>query len=307
MNKILVTGGAGFIGSHLVDKLIEGKYRVFVIDNLSTGRHQNINPKSEFVNLDITGKKTRETIVKIKPDYIFHLAAQTSIAKSQADPKEDFRTNLTALVPILEAAAKLKVKKFIFASSAAVYGDSKKLPIAENFPKNPTSPYGISKLSAEFLILLYEKSYGLPNIILRYANVYGPRQDSSAEGGVVSIFTNNILGDKAVTIFGSGNQTRDFIYVTDIVEANLRVLEKGVTGIFNVSTGKEISVNTLHRKIATILKKEIKKLNKPARNLEIQNSALSWDKIKGETSWSPKVNIAQGLLQTVNYFKSHGR
>lgn len=303
MSRILVTGGAGFIGSNLVDELIKYGHQVFVIDNLSTGKYQNVNPESEFIKLDINDTKIGETVLKIKPDYIFHLAAQTSISKSIASPKEDFRTNLTALVPILEAAVKSKVKKFIFPSSAAVYGDSKKLPITEDSPKNPSSPYGISKLCAELLISSYQKLYGLPYVIFRFANVYGPRQDSSQEGGVVSIFIKNILSGQPITIFGDGKQTRDFIFVSDVVRANMMVLEKNTMGIFNVSTGEETSINILSEKIAKYIKKKIKKTHKPARNLEIKESSLSSDKIKKEINWSPATGIDEGLIRTINFFK----
>ncbi len=304
-NRILVTGGAGFIGSNLVDELIKKGHQVFVIDNLSTGKYQNLNPKSKFIKLDITGDKIGEIVSKIKPAYIFHLAAQTSISKSVASPKEDFRTNLTALVPILEAAVKSKVKKFIFPSSAAVYGDSKKLPIVEDSPKNPVSPYGISKLCAEFLISSYQKLYGLPYAIFRFANVYGPRQDSSQEGGVVSIFIKNVLSNHPITIFGDGNQTRDFVYVSDVVRANMMVLEKNTIGIFNVSSGKETSINILSEKIAKSLKKKIKEVHEPARNLEIEESSLLWNKIKREINWSPVVDIDRGLKSTIDFLNEN--
>lgn len=304
MSKILVTGGAGFIGSHLVDELIKKQNDVFVIDNLSSGKLQNVNPKAEFINLDINEAKIGETVLGIKPDYIYHLAAQTSIAKSQAHPKEDFAANLTALVPILEAAAKLKVKKFIFSSSAAVYDNTQALPILEDSPKNPISPYGIAKFSAELLLGPYQKSKALSFAILRYANVYGPRQDSSQEGGVVAIFANDILTGKTITIFGDGDQTRDFVYVSDVVCANILAIQKNLSGTFNVSTNKKTSINDLSDKIATAAKKKIEKIHKPARNLEIKNSALSWDKIKREAGWTPTVDIDEGLAKTVDFFRN---
>ncbi|MEX2027954.1 MAG: NAD-dependent epimerase/dehydratase family protein [Candidatus Curtissbacteria bacterium] len=305
MSKILVTGGAGFIGSHLVDRFIEEGHKVYVIDNLSTGKLANVNQKAKLINIDINDAKIGETILKIKPDYIFHLAAQTSIAKSVTSPKEDLATNLTALVPILESAVKLKVKKFVFASSAAVYGNSKKLPLSEDFPKNPISVYGISKLSAELLVGTYKRTHALPAVILRYANVYGPRQDSSQEGGVVSIFINNLLRGKPLTIFGDGDQTRDFVYVSDVVRANILAVDKNLTGIFNVSTNKKTSINDLLENIASLLKQRIEKIQKPARGLEIKNSRLSWNKIKLEADWTPTTDINQGLTETIDFFKNN--
>lgn len=303
MNKILITGGAGFLGSHLVDQLIKRGDKATVIDNLSSGSIANLNKKSEFINLDINNKNIQKIITKIKPDYIFHLAAQTSVSKSIENPKNDLKTNLISLVPILEAAIKIKIKKFFFASSAAVYGEAKQIPINENFPKNPTSPYGIAKLSTEFLINMYSKSYKLPYVIFRYSNIYGPRQDSSAEGGVVSIFINNILKGKPVTIFGDGEQTRDFIYVSDVVNANLLLLEKNIVGTFNIATATNISINNLFEKISRISGLDSARLFAPSKYMEIKKSSLSPEKIKKETGWFPKISIDQGLKSTIHSFK----
>lgn len=305
MNKILVTGGAGFLGSHLVDQLISRGNKTFVIDNLSSGSITNLNVKSEFIKLDIKSKLIEEMIIKIKPDYIFHLAAQTSVSKSIENPKGDLNTNLISLVPILEAATEIKVKGFFFASSAAVYGDAKQIPINEDFTKNPISPYGLAKLSAEFLIRMFNKRHGLPYLIFRYSNIYGPRQDSSAEGGVVSIFINRILKGQPVTIFGDGKQTRDFIYVSDVINANLLIFQRSTTRTFNVATQESISINNLFEKISKISHLKAEKLHQPLKYFEVKNSQLSREKIEKEVGWIPEVSIDQGLKNTIDFFKNN--
>lgn len=303
MRKILVTGGAGFIGSHLVDTFVEQGYSVVVVDNLSSGSLKNLNKKSKFIKLDINDPKIGQLIRDIKPDYIFHLAAQTSISKSVENPREDLNTNLMSLVPILDAAADVKLKKFFFASSAAVYGDSGQHPISEDSLKNPTSPYGLAKWSAEFLIHLYSKNHNLPYVIFRYSNIYGPRQDSSAEGGVVAIFINNILNSQAVTIFGDGEQTRDFIYIADVIKANLIFLENEISGSFNVSTKMSTSINSLFSEISKLTGTKAVNRHGPLKHLEVKDSLLSFEKIKKQSSWEPEVSIKEGLKKTISFFK----
>lgn len=303
MTKILVTGGAGFLGSHLADELVKRGNKTIVIDNLSTGSEKNLNKKLDFIKLDINDSKIKQVITGIKPDYIFHLAAQTSVSKSIENPMLDLKTNLMSLVPILKAATEAKIKRFFFASSAAVYGEAKQMPINEDFSKNPTSPYGLAKLTAEFLINMYHKSHGLPYLIFRYSNIYGPRQNSSSEGGVVSIFINSMLKGLPVTIFGDGKQTRDFIYVSDVVNANLLLLEKDITGTFNVATQTGISINSLFEKISKVSSLKAEKLYQPLKYLEVKNSQLSREKIKEETSWLPEISIDEGLKNTINFFK----
>lgn len=305
MNKVLVTGGAGFLGSHLVDELVKRGYKTFVVDNLSSGSLNNLNSKSELIKLDINDSKIRQLTINIKPNYIFHFAAQTSVSESIENPKNDFKTNLISAVPLLEAAIEIKIIKFFFSSSAAVYGEAKQIPISEDFPKKPTSPYGIAKLSTEFLINMYSKSHGLPYLIFRYSNIYGPRQDSSAEGGVVSIFASRILKGQPVTIFGDGKQTRDFIYVSDVINANLLLLGKNITGTFNVATQTSTSINDLFEKISKSISLKAQKQYAPPKYLEVKNSSLSFEKIKKETGWSPETSTDDGLKTTINFFKGH--
>src|SRR3990167_7552314 len=242
MKKILVTGGAGFIGSHLVDRLIKSGYKTIVADNLSRGKLENVNAKADFEKTDITSKKITDLIKKIKPDVIYHFAAQSNIGQSLKDPQKDISINFLATQTLLDQAKVLKIKKIIFASSAAVYAESKKMPIKEEDLKEPISLYGVSKLCSEYLLRNYHKIHGLPYASLRFANVYGPRQDMSAEGGVVAILIDKILKNDQATIFGDGTQTRDFIYVSDVVKACLLSLRNDVLGEFNIGTAQETPI-----------------------------------------------------------------
>jgi len=305
MKKILVTGGAGFIGSHLVDRLIEEGYAVMVLDNLSRGSLENINAKADFEKIDVTSKKFLELMKKITPDIIFHLAAQSDIGQSLKNSRKDIAVNFLATQTLLEQAKVLKIKKIIFASSAAVYAESKKLPVDEENIKEPISLYGASKLLSEYLLQNYHKIRGLPYTSLRFANVYGPKQDTSAEGGVVAIFIDKILRNNQVTIFGDGMQTRDFIYVSDIVEACLLSLSNKVTGEFNIGTTQETSILSLYKKLLDLSgAKDNKKFTK-RRFLEVARNSLSSEKFKNTTVWKPQVNLTHGLKLTFDYFQKN--
>src|SRR3990167_3897059 len=241
-NKVLVTGGAGFIGSHIVDQLVEEGYKVIIADDLSKGKLENVNARADFEKIDITSEKFKNLVKKFKPDVIFHFAAQSSVTKSIKSPKKDIAINLLATQGLLDTAKEVKVNKVIFASSAAVYARSTNLPIAEENPKEPVSLYGVSKLCSEYLLRNYHKIYGLSYASLRFANVYGPRQDMSAEGGVVAIFIDKILKMDQAIIFGDGTQTRDFIYVSDVVKACFLSLRNDVLGEFNIGTAQETPI-----------------------------------------------------------------
>src|SRR3990170_413338 len=280
MNKVLVTGGAGFIGSHLVDRLVEEGYKVIVADDLSRGRLENVNTKADFEKIDITSNRFSILIKKIKPDIIFHLAAQSDIGQSLKDPQKDIAVNFLATQTLLEKAKVLKVKKIIFASSAAVYAESKKLPIAEEDVKEPISLYGVSKLCSEYLLCNYHKIHGLPYASLRFANVYGPRQDMSAEGGVVAILIDKILKNDQATIFGDGTQTRDFIYVSDVVKACLLSLRNDVLGEFNISTAKETSILSLYKKLIELSNVKVDRKFEKCKFPEVKRSSLSFKKFK---------------------------
>jgi len=303
--KILVTGGAGFVGSHLVDKLITQGNKVIVVDNLSTGKKENINKKAKFYKLDICSPKIFEVFKKEKPEIVFHLAAQVNVRRSIEDPINDAKINILGSLNILDACRKFKVKKIIFSSTGgAIYGDAKIVPTKENYPPKPESPYGIAKLTIENYLDFYKKVYGLNYISLRFANVYGPSQDPKGEAGVVAIFTNKLLKGERPTIFGDGKQTRDFIYVDDVVSALIKSMNyKGKETIFNVGTGIETSVNQLFKLISKILGIKIKPIYAPPKPGELKRSCLDISKFKRELKWQPKYNLEEGLKETIKWFK----
>lgn len=305
--KVLVTGGAGFIGSHLTDALIEDGFWVFVVDDLSTGEEGFVNKKAKFVKTDINSKEFANILSEVRPDIVFHLAAQSSLPKSLKNPTRDLKVNFLSVAHLLKKAKDSGVQKIIFASSAAVYGEVQSFPIKEDAPKNSTSPYGLSKLSSEYYIRHFYESYRLPYTIMRYSNVYGERQNSSAEGGVVGIFINKILKKKPIHIYGDGKQTRDFIHVSDVVSATKSALKSDIIGEFNVGTGKRTSIDELFDIMAEISGARVVKEYKPERAVEVKHNSLSYRKINRETGWKPRVGLKDGLYLTFEYFKSRKR
>jgi len=306
--KILVTGGAGFIGSHLVDALLEKKHRVFVIDNLSTGFRKNINPKAKFYKTDLTNHKKVENIIrKEKPSVIFHLAAQIDVRKSVENPIFDAKTNILASVNLIKLAKDYRVKKIIFASTGgAIYGDTRIRPTSESHSEWPLSPYGIAKLTVDKFLFYYHEIHGLNFTSLRYANVYGPRQNPHGEAGVVAIFLNKMPNNKQPIINGNGKQTRDYVYVDDVVSANLLVLKNfKKTGIYNVGTGKEKNVNELFWEINKHFQNKFKESHGPAKIGEQKTSCLSYKKIKRELGWQPKTDFKNGIKKTFEWFTQH--
>lgn len=305
MSKILVTGGAGFIGSHLVDELIKKGYEVAVIDNLSTGVKPNLNVKAKFYKIDIQDKKASDIFSKEKPDAVFHYAAQISIRDSVSDPIKDAKTNILGSLNILENCKKYNVKKVIFSSSGgSIYGQTDVFPTNENCKEDPLSPYAIAKLSVEKYLNYYYKSFGLEFVVLRFANVYGPRQNSKGEAGVIAIFSDKMLMQEQVVINGSGKQTRDFVFVSDIVDASILALEKNKTGIFNLGTAVETDINTIFLKLKGILKSDCKEAHGPAAAGESERSCLDFSGAKEALGWEPKYNLQQGLEKTAEWFKS---
>jgi UDP-glucose 4-epimerase len=302
--KILVTGGAGFIGSHIVDRLIQEGHDVAVVDNLSTGKKKNINRAARFYKVDILNPKIEKIFKKEKPDLISHHAAQMDVRRSVADPIFDAQVNILGLLNVLENAVRCGAKKVIFASSGgAVYGDQQVFPAPETHPLHPVSPYGISKLSGEHYLYYYQRTAGLSYVALRYANVYGPRQDPFGEAGVVAIFSQKILLNDQPIINGNGKQTRDYVFVEDVVEAHMAVLEDGVQGILNVGTGKETSVNQLFRHLVEITGARVKEVYGSEKRGEQIRSVLDYTKLKKATDWEPKVQLQDGLKLTVDFFR----
>ncbi|MFH0819965.1 MAG: NAD-dependent epimerase/dehydratase family protein [bacterium] len=306
MPKILITGGAGFIGSHLVDAFIKRGYKVVVVDNLSTGRKKNFDPKAKFYKMDIQDKKLSGIFRREKFDFVSHHAAQIDVRLSVADPLFDARVNILGSLNLLECCRRNKVKKIIFASSGgAMYGDTEVIPTPEDYPAKPCSPYGIAKVTVEHYLYYYKIEFGLPYVCLRYSNVYGPRQNSKGEAGVVAIFADKMLNEVQPVINGAGKQTRDYVYVGDVVRANLLALEKKVEGEFNVATTKETSVNELFAKMVKILNRPFKETHGPAKSGEQKRSCLSYEKIKKILLWQPAVGLDEGLELTIKWFKEN--
>lgn len=302
--RITVTGGAGFIGSHLVDRLIEDGHTVQVIDNLYTGNKEFVHSKAQFVELDIRDPNLYSVLEEFRPDCIFHEAAQTEVSTSMSDPMLDCDINLMGLINLLNAAVKLDVKKFLMPSSAAVYGNLDTLPLNEEMLGNPSSFYGLTKLTTEHYLRIYHEAFGLPYICYRYSNVFGPRQGNGGEGGVISIFAKAIVQGSPIIIYGDGKQTRDFIYVDDVVEANILGIQHQVTGIYNVSTGISSSVNLLVDEFRNISGKDIEVVYDKPRLGDIRDSVLATDKSEKELFFTVKYNLHDGLIKTYEYFKT---
>jgi UDP-glucose 4-epimerase len=293
--QILLTGGAGFIGSHLVDTLLDFGNKVYVIDDLSSGKLENLNRSATIYKMDICDQHLGELLRDIQPEIVFHLAAQVSVSGSVHNPYEDTRVNVLGTVNLLEACVKADVKRIIFSSSAAVYGMPQYLPINEAHSLNTISPYGASKAAAEEYLRLYQRMYGINYVILRYANVYGPRQDAEGEGGVVSIFANRLASKDALTIFGSGEQTRDFIYVKDVVRANLAAATCSPNLTINVSTGEATSINQLAQMMISTANTPVEVIYQPERQGDIQHSVLSPQLAWEVMGWKPNYKLEDGL------------
>ncbi|ENK1242702.1 NAD-dependent epimerase/dehydratase family protein [Clostridium botulinum] len=295
--KVLVTGGAGFIGSHIVDLLIEEGYNVVVVDNLYHGKLENINPKAKFYRADIRDRYIKNIFNKEKPDYIIHQAAQINVANSINYPILDAEINILGTINILDACKNNDVKKIIYPASAAIFGEPKYLPIDEKHPLNMISPYGVSKHTVEHYLYVYNKLYGINYVSLRFSNVYGPRQDFSGEGGVISIFCNRMASGKRPIIFGNGEQVRDFIYVKDVAKATLLAMESDENGIFNACSNIQTSINQLVEVINKIINKNLKPIYFENRKGDIKFSYMSYEKIKKHLDWEPKYNIEDGIIE----------
>lgn len=304
MKKALVTGGAGFIGSHLVDALIARGFRVLVIDNLSSGRREHVHPKATFVRMDIRSDRLRAVVKKFGPEVVYHCAAQIDVRLSVLDAELDADINLIGSIKVLEAARAAGAKRFVFSSSGgAIYGNAKQLPTAEDYPAWPLSPYGVSKLGFEHYLHCYTHVYGMSVVVLRYANVYGPRQAAHGEAGVVAVFAKKMLGSEQPIVNGDGKQRRDFVYVHDVVRANMIALKSSVHGTYNIGTGKEVSVNELFRKLQRITHAAVREIHGPEKLGEERRSVLDARKASRELEWKPRVTIDEGLQKTVAWFR----
>jgi UDP-glucose 4-epimerase len=302
--KVLVTGGAGFIGSHLVDRLIQEGHEVVVVDNLSTGKRRNLNRAARFFKLDIQSWRIERVFRNERPNLVMHLAAQMDVRKSVEDPIFDAQVNVLGTLNVLQQAVKHGVRKVVFSSSGgAIYGEQETYPAPESHVTRPLSPYGISKLCGEQYLSYYQRVNGLQVVSLRYANVYGPRQDPDGEAGVVAIFIQKLLNNEQAVVNGNGRQTRDFVYVDDVVEANLAVMGQETQGTYNVGTGEETSINDLLRILVNHTNSPCKEIHGPAKHGEQVRSAIDSSKLRQDLSWDPRTELSEGLKRTIDYFR----
>jgi UDP-glucose 4-epimerase len=306
--KVLVTGGAGFIGSHLVDRLVQEGNEVVVIDDLSTGKRKQVNKKAQFYKMDIRSKRIERVFRKERPLIVVHLAAQMNVRLSTEDPVFDAEVNILGTINLLEHAVKNGVRKVSFASSGgAVYGEQEVFPAAESHRTDPLSPYGISKLAGEKYLAYYTNTTGLRHAIMRFGNVYGPRQEPEGEAGVIAIFSKLMLDGGQPIINGTGKQTRDFVYVDDVVESLMVTMDEDIQGIFNVGTGQEATVNECYGIIKELTNSSCKDLYGAAKKGEQFRSVLDVRKLREGFDWEPQVSLAEGLKMTVEFFKAQGK
>jgi UDP-glucose 4-epimerase len=302
--KILVSGGAGFIGSHVVDAYLAAGHTVAVIDNLSSGKRENLNTGATFYKEDIRSEQISDIFEKESFDVINHLAAQIDLRNSVEDPLYDAQVNILGSLNLFQHAVRFDIKKIIFSSTGgAIYGEQDVFPADEEHPIRPLSPYGVAKLTVEKYLYFYQQTYGLCTINLRYANVYGPRQDPHGEAGVVAIFTQRLLSGRECLIHGDGKQTRDYVYVGDVVAANLLALEQGTSDTFNIGTGIETDVNEIFGHLNTFTGAGVEPVHGPAKLGEQRRSVIDPGKAKRILGWEPKVPMEEGMKETVRFFK----
>lgn len=304
MQKILITGGAGFIASHITDLLIKNNYEVVIVDNLSTGKKENLNPQAKFYEGSICDLDFLEEVFeKEKPDVVSHHAAQINVRTSLESPQFDAEVNIKGSLNLLEMSKKYSVKKFIFASTGgAIYGDTDERPTPETHWPMPVSPYGIAKLSVEHYLHYYNVVWGLNYTALRYSNVYGPRQNPHGEAGVVSIFLERIKKGETCFINGDGEQVRDYVFVEDVARANLLAIQNDFVGCLNVGTSQETSVNQLFETISQNLSTKTLSENREGPKGEQQTSSLSYQNIKDNFGWEPAVEFKDGIAKTMEFF-----
>jgi UDP-glucose 4-epimerase len=304
--RILVTGGAGFIGSHVVDALLSSGHEVAILDNLATGNRENVNPKAFFYDIDVRNREgVGRVFAEFQPHVLNHHAAQAEVPKSIDDPVFDAEVNLLGGLNLLRSAADSGVRKFIFISTGgALYGDPEVVPCDETHPIRPLSPYGTSKYAFEQYLATFKRTFGLDYSVLRYANVYGPRQDfASEEGRVVAIFASRMLADEPVTIDWDGEQARDMLYVSDAVSANLVALERGSGEAYNIGTGKQVTINEIFRVLRELTGYRREPRHGPARKGDVYRIALDSSKAARELGWHASVGLLDGLEETVDWFR----
>jgi UDP-glucose 4-epimerase len=303
--RVLVTGGAGFIGSHVADHLLGRGHDVAVVDNLSTGKRGNVPEGARFYEVDIrTG--CSEVFEDFRPEVVSHQAAQMDVRRSVREPDFDAEVNVLGTIRLLQNCMKYEVQKFIFASTGgAVYGEQQEFPVPEDHPQYPISPYGVSKLAGERYLYFYHVQYALPSVTLRYANVYGPRQDPHGEAGVVAIFCGNLAAGQTSTINGTGEQTRDYVYVGDVARANVLALEREVPPrAYNIGTGIETSVNQLYELLREASGRDIPPRHGPAKPGEQLRSCVDPSKAAEFLEWRPEMDLASGLTNTLGFFEA---
>ncbi|TKS60797.1 MAG: UDP-glucose 4-epimerase [Nitrospira sp.] len=302
--KVLVTGGAGFIGSHVVDRLVEEGHHVVVVDNLSSGKRKNVNRAASLYKLDIQSGRIERVFRNERPNVVIHLAAQISVRRSVEDPVFDAQVNVLGTMNVLQQAVRHGARKVVFSSSGgAIYGEQETYPAPESHATKPLSPYGISKLCGEHYLSYFQRISGIQVVSLRYANVYGPRQDPEGEAGVVAIFIQKMLNNEQPIINGNGRQTRDFVFVDDVAEANLAAMGQDSQGVYNVGTGAETSINELFRMLASLMGSACKEMHGPAKPGEQMRSVIDPSKIRQELGWDPKAELTDGLKKTVAFFR----
>ena len=304
--KIVVTGGAGFIASHIVDAYLHDGHEVHVIDDFSTGRKLNLNSNAVVHELNVADREAANLIHKIKPDVLNHHAAQMDVRHSVENPLFDAGVNILGFLNLLEACKNANTQKIIFASSGgAIYGDREPIPADEDHAKEPMSPYGVSKMTGELYLAYYYMAFGMRYVALRYANVYGPRQSSKGEAGVVAIFISQLLAEKSPTINGDGKQTRDYVFVGDVVRANVAALETGHVGGINIGTGRETDVSTICRLLQRGTISKVEAGHGPAKAGEQMRSCLETTLAGRVLDWRPVVSIEEGLERTIAYYREN--
>ena len=303
--RVLVTGGAGFIGSHLVDALVARGHQVAVVDDLSAGSRDNLNSQAAFYAGSITDSRLLDRVFQeVAPQWVSHHAAQISVARSVEDPISDAQVGVVGSVALMEACHRSGVEHMVFASTGgALYGDPERLPCDESAPIRPLSPYAAAKCAVETYLTVYRQTWGLKSVALRYGNVYGPRQSPLGEAGVIAIFAHKMLAGEQPTIFGSGGQTRDFVYVGDLVEANMLAMERQLEGAYNVGSGVESSVNRVLELLRRSCGYEGPVTYAPERPGEVQRMVLDSGRFMGQAGWSPQVSLEEGVRSTVDYFR----